>query len=60
MNFTPIVEFPDLENEQETTRDMPKLESEESAEKRKNQKGHGLKILTPQQMLSRLIHKKLK
>ena len=33
---------------------MPELESEESAEQRKNQPGKGLKILTPSQMLSRL------
>ena len=33
---------------------MSDLETEESAEQKKNQKGQGLKILTPQQMLSRL------
>ena len=33
---------------------MPELESEESAAERKNQSGKGLKILTPDQMLSRL------
>ena len=33
---------------------MPYLESEESAEQRRNQKGGGLKILTPDQMISRL------
>ena len=33
---------------------MPGLESEEFAAQRKNQPGHGLKILTPSQMLSRL------
>ena len=33
---------------------MPDLESEGSAEQSRKQKGHGLKILTPQQMLSRL------
>ena len=33
---------------------MPELESEESTVQRRNQKGHGLKILTQQQMLSRL------
>ena len=33
---------------------MPNLTSKESAEQRKNQKGHGLKTLTPNQMLSRL------
>ena len=36
------------------TIDMPELESEESAEQKKNQPGVGLKILTPNQMLSRL------
>ena len=34
--------------------DMPDLESEESAAQRNNQQGQGLKILTPNQMLSRL------
>ena len=33
---------------------MPELKSEESAEQRINQQGHGLKILTPNQMLSKL------
>ena len=33
---------------------MPELESEESAEQTRNQQGKGLKILTPNQMLSRL------
>ena len=33
---------------------MPELESEESAAERRNQQGKGLKILTPNQMLSRL------
>ena len=33
---------------------MPDIESEESAEQRRNQRGEGLKILTPDQMLSRL------
>ena len=36
------------------TTDMPGLESEESATQRTNQRGQGLKILTPRQMLSRL------
>ena len=43
-----------LKNEGIDTTDMPELESEESAEQRKNQQGKGLKILTPSQMLSRL------
>ena len=33
---------------------MPKLKSEESPAERRNQKGQGLKILTPDQMLGRL------
>ena len=33
---------------------MPELESEKSAAKRRNQQGQGLKILTSDQMLSRL------
>ena len=33
---------------------MPELESEESAAERKNQQGEGVKILTPNQLLSRL------
>ena len=41
-------------NEQPDTTDMPVLESEESAAKRKNQQGQGLTMLTPDQMLSRL------
>ena len=41
-------------NEQPDTTDMPELESEESAKQRRNQQGKGLKILTPNQMLSRL------
>ena len=41
-------------NEKLDTTDMPELESEESAAERRNQQGKGLKILTPDQMLSRL------
>ena len=33
---------------------MPDLESEESAAQRRNQPGRGIKIFTPDQMLSRL------
>ena len=33
---------------------MPDLESEESAEQKINQRGVGLQILTPDQMLNRL------
>ena len=49
-----IPEHPNFENEEEIRADMPDLESEESGEQRRKQKGQGLKILTPQQMLSRL------
>ena len=38
----------------EGSRDMPDLDSEESAAQRNNKKRHGLKILTLDQMLSRL------
>ena len=41
-------------NEQSDTTNMPDLESEESAEQKRNQSAKGLKILTPEQMLSRL------
>ena len=41
-------------DEQSDTTNMLELESEESAEQNKKQKGVGLKILTPDQMLSRL------
>ena len=44
----------ELPNEQPDNTDMPELENEESAEQRRNQQGKGLKILTPNQMLSRL------
>ena len=40
-------------DEQPDTTDMPEL-GEESAAERRNQQGKGLKILTPDQMLSRL------
>ena len=39
---------------QPDTTDMPDLENEESAEQRRKQKGQGLKILTPDQILRRL------
>ena len=42
----------DKADEQPDTTYIPKLESEESAEQRRNQQGQGLKILTPQQMLT--------
>ena len=41
-------------DQQPDTTNMPELESERSAEQRRNQQGKGLKILTPSQMLSRL------
>ena len=34
---------------------MPELENEESAEQRRNQQGQGLKILTPKQIIIRLL-----
>ena len=42
------------ENEEIDTTDIPDLESEESAAERRKQKASGLKILTPNQMVSRL------
>ena len=46
----------DEETDEETdTTIMPELESEESAAERRNPQGKGLKILTPNQMLSRLL-----
>ena len=42
-----------LENEEIDTTGMSDLETEESASERRNQQGKGLKILTPNQMLSR-------
>ena len=41
-------------DEQLDTGDMPKLESEESTAKRRNRQGQGLKILTRNQMFSKL------
>ena len=41
-------------DEQSDTIDIPGLESEESAAQRRNQRGQGIKILTPKQALSRL------
>ena len=43
-----------LENEEIDTTNMPELESKKSSQQRRNQQGKGLKILTPNQMLSRL------
>ena len=54
--FSLLKEIPKLKksDEEPNTTDMPELESEESAAERRNQPGQGLKILTPDQMLSRL------
>ena len=49
-----IPELSNFENEEETLRDIPDLESEASAAQRRNQREQGLKILSPSQMLSRL------
>ena len=43
-----------MNNQTPDTTDMPELESEECAEQNRKQKGLGLKILTLDQMLSRL------
>ena len=43
----------DTDEEMDTTI-MPELEGEESAAERRNQQGKDIKILTPNQMLSRL------
>ena len=42
------------ENDEIDTTDIPDLESEEPSVQRENQQGQGLKILTPNQILSRL------
>ena len=42
------------DDERLDTTDMPELESEESAEQKRKTEGQGSKVLTPQQMLSRL------
>ena len=42
------------QNKEIDTTDIPDLESEEPAAERRKQKASGLKILTPNQMLSRL------
>ena len=44
----------DILNSEIKCNSIPDLESEEFAEQRRNQRGQGLKILTPNQMLSRL------
>ena len=52
--FETIPKLSNFKNKEETLRDIPDLESEESAAQRRNERGQGLKILTPSQMLSRL------
>ena len=47
-------ETDDETDEQPDTTDMPELESEEFAAQRREHEGKGLKILTPEQMLSGL------
>ena len=50
-----ISKFNDKEtDEQPDTTNIPELQREESTAQRRNQQGQGLKILTPNQMLSRL------
>ena len=44
----------ELTDEQRDTIDMPELKNEESAEQNRKQKSVGLKILTSDQILSRL------
>ena len=44
----------ETDEQQPDTIDMPDIESEQSAEQRKNERGQGLKVLAPDQMLTRL------
>ena len=46
---------PKTDDDQPDTTDMPHLKNEESAGQRRNQRGQGLKDLTPNQMISRLL-----
>ena len=48
-----------LENENIDTTYMPDSENEESAAKRRNKQGKGLKILIPNQMLGRFLSRLL-
>ena len=50
-----IFNGPEIDDEKQDTTVMSDLESEEFAAHRRNQQGKGLKILTPDQMLSRLL-----
>ena len=59
MNYVPTYDKSDEEdyestNKQLDTTNVSDLKSEKFAEQRRKQKAQGLKILTPQQMLSRL------
>ena len=56
MDYVPTYDETDGKtcDEQLDTTDLPDLESEEFAGQRRNQSAKGLKILTPEQMLSRL------
>ena len=47
-------DYDEIDDEQPDTTNMSDLETEESAEQRRNKTEQGLKILTPDQMLSRL------
>ena len=49
-----IPELPNSENEEETPRGVPDLESENSVAQNRKQKAQGLKILTPEEVFSRL------
>ena len=53
-DYTDKVDNKTNDNEQSDTTDMSDIESEESPEQRRNQKGQRLKLLTANQMLSRL------
>ena len=44
----------EVDDEEVDTTDMPELEDEKSSPQRREHEGKGLKILTPEQMLSRL------
>ena len=54
MSEVPKSKYKKKTNEQPDTTDMPELEREKPAEQEKKQKGQGLKILIPRQMLIRL------
>ena len=54
MDFRQKKKTDEERDEEIDTKIMPKLESEESAAESRNQPGKGIKILTPNQMLSSL------